>query len=232
MNPSDRSKGTLYVVATPIGNLGDITLRAIETLKTADLIACEDTRASGRLLSHFDINTRMTSYHDHNEMSKAPELLVHLLNGESVALISDAGTPLISDPGFRVVSVALQNNIDVVPIPGPSSALAALAISGFATDRFCFEGYLPRTSAKLERILKELSDESRTMIFFETTHRIFRSLKAMLENLGDREILVARELTKRFEEKIRGRISDILLMLENRTLKGEIVIVVPGTGKR
>jgi 16S rRNA (cytidine1402-2'-O)-methyltransferase len=221
-------KGALYIVSTPIGNLGDITQRAIDTLKEVDLIAAEDTRNSGRLLAHFGIDKPLTSYHDFNEKSKSPEMIEKLLHGNSIALITDAGTPLISDPGYRLVNAARDKGIDIIPIPGPSSILAALVVSGFPTDRFCFEGYLPRTSGKLERLFKELSSEQRTMIFFETSFRILKSLKIMKEIFGDREIFVGRELTKKFEEKIRGPISDVLTAFENRSIKGEIVIVVAG----
>jgi 16S rRNA (cytidine1402-2'-O)-methyltransferase len=209
-----------------------MTLRAIETLKSVDLIAAEDTRTSGRLLTHFGINVPLSSYHDHIEKAKAPELIKMLIDGKSIALISDAGTPLVSDPGYRLVNLAIDNDIEVIPIPGPSSILAALVASGFPTDRFCFEGYLPKTSGRLKRTLDDLATEPRTMILFETPHRIMKSLPVMLESLGDRQIFIGRELTKKFEEKIHGRISEVLAILEKRTLKGEIVIVVPGIGNR
>jgi 16S rRNA (cytidine1402-2'-O)-methyltransferase len=222
--------GTLYIVATPIGNLGDMTFRAIETLKSVDLIASEDTRTSGRLLKHFGIEAAQTSYHEYNERQKAPELVKMLKEGKSIALISDAGTPLVSDPGYRLVNLAVSEGIDVVPIPGASSILAALVVSGFPTDRFCFEGYLPKSSGRLRRKLEELSSESRTMIFFETQFRILKSLPVMQELFGDRLIFVGRELTKKFEEKMRARISEITNALSKRAIKGEIVIVVPGIG--
>jgi 16S rRNA (cytidine1402-2'-O)-methyltransferase len=205
-----------------------MTLRAIDTLKSADIIASEDTRVSGRLLAHFGINVAQTSYHDHNERQKAPELIERLLNGESIALISDAGTPLISDPGYRLVNAAHSNGIDVVPIPGASSILAALVVSGFPNDRFCFEGYLPKSQGKLATTLARLAGEPRTMIFLETTFRVSKSLPVIQEVMGDREVLIARELTKKFEEKIRGRLSRIIPMLQGRSLKGELVIVVHG----
>jgi 16S rRNA (cytidine1402-2'-O)-methyltransferase len=222
--------GILYIVATPIGNLGDMTSRAVETLKIVDLIASEDTRNSGFLLKHFGISTSQTSYHEHNERQKAPELVRFLKDGKSIALISDAGTPLVSDPGYRLVNEAISEGIEIIPIPGPSSILAALVASGFPTDRFCFEGYLPKSSGRLTRRLQELASEPRTMIFFETQFRILKSLPLMLEAFGDREIFVGRELTKKFEEKMRAKISETISTLENRTIKGEIVIVVPGTG--
>jgi 16S rRNA (cytidine1402-2'-O)-methyltransferase len=205
-----------------------MSVRAIETLKSVDLIASEDTRNSGHLLAHFGINVPQTSYHDFNEKQKAPDLIKLLLDGKSVALISDAGTPLISDPGYRLVNAAREAGIDIIPIPGASAILAALVVSGFPTDRFIFEGYLPRTSGKLKRLFEELLAEQRTLIFYETQFRILKSLKIMQEVLGDREIFVGRELTKKFEEKLRGRISEILTALEGRNIKGEIVIVVSG----
>jgi 16S rRNA (cytidine1402-2'-O)-methyltransferase len=225
-------RGILYIVSTPIGNLGDMTSRAVEILKRVDLIASEDTRVSGVLLDHFDIPAPQTSYHDHNERQKAPELVKMLLSGKSIALICDAGTPLISDPGYRLVSEAWANSINVIPIPGASSILAALAVAGFPTDSFCFEGYLPNRSGRLRAVLEALAAERRTMILFETPHRILKSLPVMLEILGDRPIFLGRELTKKFEERIRGRISEVIAALEKRTLKGEIVLVVPGIGHR
>jgi 16S rRNA (cytidine1402-2'-O)-methyltransferase len=230
MTVSQFTPGTLYIVSTPIGNLGDISLRAIETLKNVALIASEDTRNSGILLKHFNISTPQTSYHEHNERHKAPELVNLLKDGKSIALVSDAGTPLISDPGYRLVNLAISEGIEIIPIPGSSSILAALVASGFPTDRFCFEGYLPKSSGKLKRRLEELSIEPRTIIFFETQFRILKSLPVMLEAFGDREIFVGRELTKKFEEKMRGKISEIISLLENRTIKGEIVIIAPGIG--
>ena len=225
------SSGILYIVSTPIGNLGDITERAINTLKSVDLIASEDTRNSGRLLARFGITAPQTSYHDFNEKQKSQELVRMLCDGKNIALITDAGTPLISDPGYRLVNLARGAGIDIIPVPGASSVLAALVVSGFPTDRFTFEGYLPRTSGKLKKALEQLKLEPRTMVFFETPFRIIKSLPLMQEILGDREIFVGRELTKKFEEKKRGRISEILAALEGRTIKGEIVLVVPGTGQ-
>ncbi len=228
MTSRQNPAGILYIVATPIGNLADISERAIETLKKADLIASEDTRTSGKLLSRFNIKTPQTSYHDHNEKSKAPGIIDAILAGKSVALISDAGTPLISDPGYTLVNMAIEKGIDIIPVPGPSAILAALVASGFPTDRFCFEGYPPRTEGKLKRFFERLADEHRTIVFFETPHRIKKSLKVMMNILGDREIFVGRELTKKFEEKLRGTVSVISKNIENRTIKGEIVIVVRG----
>jgi 16S rRNA (cytidine1402-2'-O)-methyltransferase len=228
MIPGGHKGGTLYIVSTPIGNLGDLSPRAVDILKSVDLIALEDTRTCGRLLSHFDIKTPRTSFHDHNERSKTPKLIEALFEGKSVALISEAGTPLISDPGFSLVRSAVDRGIDVIPVPGPSSLLAALVASGFPTDRFCFEGYPPRTESKLRRFFEGLALEPRTLIFFESPHRIKKCLKAMMAEMGDRDLLLARELTKKFEEKIRGRTSEVAELIEDRTLKGEIVLVVRG----
>lgn len=232
MTESDNPRGTLYIVATPIGNLQDISFRALEILKSVDYIASEDTRVSGRLLSRYEIDTRQTSFFEHNEKVKAPKIIQDIIDGKSVALITDAGTPLISDPGYRLVVLAVENNIDVIPIPGASSVTAALSISGFPTNSFCFEGYPPRTAGKLKRFFENLKDERRTIILFETPHRIKKSLAAMLDVMGEREIFVARELTKKFEEKIRGNISDILDRIEKRPLKGEIVVVIRGRGEQ
>ena len=232
MTESDNPRGTLYIVATPIGNLQDISFRALEILKSVDYIASEDTRVSGRLLSRYEIDTRQTSFFEHNEKVKAPKIIQDIIDGKSIALITDAGTPLISDPGYRLVVLAVENNIDVIPIPGASSVTAALSISGFPTNSFCFEGYPPRTAGKLKRFFENLKDERRTIILFETPHRIKKSLAAMLDVMGEREIFIARELTKKFEEKIRGNISDILDRIEKRPLKGEIVVVIRGRGER
>jgi len=228
MTNSGIPAGTLYIVATPIGNLGDISSRALEILRSVDYIASEDTRVSGKLLSRYDIKTRQISYFDHNEIKKAPAIVRDLLDGKSVALISDAGTPLISDPGYRLVNLAIENNIDITSIPGPSSILAALSISGFPAHTFCFEGYPPKTAGKMRRFFENIKDEKRTVVFFETPHRIVKSLRIMREILGEREVFIGRELTKKFEEKIRGDISDILDRIESKPLKGEFVVVVSG----
>jgi 16S rRNA (cytidine1402-2'-O)-methyltransferase len=228
MTDSDGSRGSLYIVATPIGNLEDISFRALKILNSVDYIASEDTRISGKLLSRYEIKTRLTSYYEHNEKTKAPKIIDDITNGKSVALITDAGTPLISDPGYRLVDLAVRNGIDIIPIPGPSSVLAALSVSGFPTDSFCFEGYPPRTAGKLKRFFENLKNESRTIVLFESPHRVRKSLAIMLDVLGDREIFVGRELTKKFEEKIRGRLGEILAYLEKKTPKGELVIIVRG----
>lgn len=229
MTGSENPRGSLYIVATPIGNMQDISIRALETLKAVDYIASEDTRTSGRLLSRYEIKTRQTSYFEHNEKIKAPMIIKDILGGKSVALITDAGTPLISDPGYRLVVLAVENDIDIIPIPGPSSVTAAISISGFPTDSFCFEGYPPRTAGKLARYFENLKDERRTIVLFESPHRIKKCLAVMLSVMGEREIFIGRELTKKFEEKIRGNITDILDKIEKKPLKGEMVIVIRGS---
>jgi len=231
MTNSENPRGSLYIVATPIGNLRDISFRALDVLKSVDYIASEDTRISGKLLSRYEINTAQTSYFEHNEKVKAPRIIQDIIDGKSVALITDAGTPLISDPGYRLVDLAVKNDLDIIPIPGPSSVLAALSISGFPTDSFCFEGYPPKTMGKLKRFFDDLKDERRTIILFETPHRIKKCLTVMLDVMGEREIFVGRELTKKFEEKIRGDISAILDRIEQKPLKGEMVVVIRGCVK-
>ncbi len=232
MKGSSIAPGILYIVATPIGNLSDISARAIETLSNVDLILAEDTRVTGKLLSRFGIKARQISYHDHNEKTKAPSIIEDLINGKDIALVSDAGTPLISDPGYTLVNLAIKEGIEITPVPGPSSILAALSVSGFPSDRFCFEGYAPRTEGKLRRFFESFKDENRTVVFFETPHRVKKSLKIMLEELGNREIFIGRELTKKFEEKSRGNIEDVLAGFENRTIKGEIVVIVKAHVKK
>ncbi|MCP4580316.1 MAG: 16S rRNA (cytidine(1402)-2'-O)-methyltransferase [candidate division Zixibacteria bacterium] len=220
--------GKLYVVSTPIGNLKDMTFRAVEILKSVDLIASEDTRHTGVLLKHYGIETRQIAYHDFNKEKITPRLIEQLAGGAQIAVVSDAGTPGISDPGFYLVRECLRNDIEVVPIPGASSMIAALVISGLPTDRFCFEGFLPRTSGKLKSRLTEIKDEKRTLIFFESTHRLAKTLKAMLEIFGEREAFVGRELTKKFEQHYRNSLTELIEIVEGKSLKGEIVLVVTG----
>lgn len=222
------STGTLYIVATPIGNLEDITLRAIRVLKEADLIAAEDTRHTRHLLDRYEIVTQLTSYHDHNKEEKAPILVARMLEGNDVALVSDAGTPGISDPGYFLINLAIDQNISVVPIPGATAAIAALSVSGMPTDRFTFEGFLPaKHNARLKR-LQDLMNEERTMIFYEAPHKIIRTIEHMLEVLGDRHAVITRELTKIHEEAIRGTLSEILKRLYEGSIKGEFTVIVHG----
>jgi 16S rRNA (cytidine1402-2'-O)-methyltransferase len=223
--------GTLYIVATPIGNLEDITLRAIRVLKEADLVAAEDTRHSRHLLDRYQIETQLTSYHDHNKEEKAPILVARLLEGKSVALVSDAGTPGISDPGYFLINLAIAQKIPVVPLPGATAAIAALSVSGMPTDRFVFEGFLPaKHLARLKR-LKELSTEERTIVFYEAPHKIIRAIEDMLQALGDRRAVITRELTKIHEETIRGTLSECLKRLQEGTIKGEFAVIVHGATK-
>jgi 16S rRNA (cytidine1402-2'-O)-methyltransferase len=222
--------GTLYLVATPIGNLQDITLRAIETLRCVDLIACEDTRHTQKLLNHLEIKKKLVSYHEHNESERADELIKRMENGESVALVSDAGTPAISDPGYRLVHHAIQTGIPVVPIPGATALVGALIISGLPTDSFFFAGFLPSKKMERRRRLEELAVIPATLIFYEAPHRLAGSLADCLEVLGDRRAAVARELTKVHEEIVRGAISELASKFEFTAVKGEIVVVVDRGG--
>jgi 16S rRNA (cytidine1402-2'-O)-methyltransferase len=222
----------LYVVATPIGNLDDISARAVEVLGSVDVIAAEDTRRTLKLLSRYELDRPLSSLHEHNEEQQAPRLVGKLLKGVSIALVSDAGTPLISDPGFRLVKLALESGIEVVPIPGPSAITAALSVSGLPTDRFTFEGFLPaRTAARIKR-LEQLKNEPGTMIFFESGHRIRNCLEDMMKVFGpDRPVALCRELTKRFETVLRGDLERIGQKLEEDPdqSKGEFVLVVAGS---
>ena len=228
MSGSDKEHGILYIVATPIGNLEDITARALKILNQVDFIASEDTRVSGKLLARFEIKKCQFSYHDKNERSKSDQLIDLLKDGNSIALISDAGTPLISDPGYHLVKKAIENDIEIIPIPGPSSVITALMVCGFSLISFCFEGYPPKTSGKHRKFFEKFINEERIVVFFETPHRLTKSLNLMLDVLGDREIFIGRELTKRFEEKLRGPISEMISIFENRSPKGEFVIVING----
>ena len=222
--------GILYVCPTPIGNLKDITLRVLETLKEADMIAAEDTRTTQKLLNHFEIKTPIISYHKHNERTRSDFIVERLLDGKNIALVSDAGTPGISDPGQIVIKGALEAGIEVVSLPGPSACLAALVVSGFCTDRFAFEGFLPRKEKERRQILDALAGDPRTLIFYEAPHRIMETLGDLLEVLGDRKIAIVRELTKKFEEIVRGNLSQINAEFnEGYEPRGEYVLVVEGS---
>ncbi len=219
--------GTLYLVATPIGNLEDITLRALRVLREVAWIACEDTRQSRKLLDHFGIATKLLSYHEHNEAARAVELVKQLQGGSSGALVSDAGTPLLSDPGYRVVAAALAAGIAVVPIPGASAALAALAGSGLGTDAFQFRGFLPARAAARRKALESLQNTDCTLIFYEAPHRILEALQDIEAVLGTRPVVLARELTKIHEEFLRGTASEIRSQLAARpSVKGEITLLI------
>ena len=219
--------GCLYVVSTPIGNLEDITYRAVRTLKEADWIACEDTRTTKRLLDHYGIQTRTLSYHEHNEANRTEELIARLLGGEKGALVSDAGTPLLSDPGYRVVHAAVEAGIRIEAIPGPSALLAGLVVSGLPTDQFHFAGFLPAKQGQRSRMLESLADESATLVFYEAPHRILEALDDIATAFGERRIVVARELTKLHEEVLRGTATEIRTELAARDMiRGEFVLMV------
>ncbi len=225
--------GALYLVATPLGNLEDITLRALRVLREVDLVACEDTRRTGRLLQHFDIRKPLLSCHDHNEARRAQDLAARALQGQSLALVSDAGTPAISDPGYKVVEAAIAAGVRVVPVPGPNAAVAALAASGLPTESFVFQGFLPGRTAQRRAALAELVRRTRTTVFFEAPHRILKTLADIEELLGDRALALARELTKLHEEFLRGPASAILAHLRERpVLKGEFVLLVGPATRR
>jgi 16S rRNA (cytidine1402-2'-O)-methyltransferase len=224
--------GTIYLVATPIGNLEDITLRALRILREADVIACEDTRHTRKLLTHFEITKPLVSYHEHNEPERAAELVARAKAGETVAIVSDAGTPGISDPGFRVVRAAVEAGVPVVSIPGPVAAVAALAASGLPTDAFYFAGFLPAKKGQRRKALEALAGIDATLVFYEAPQRATDLLEAILETLGDRPAAVVRELTKLHEECLRGPVSAVLADLRSRpAVKGEVTIVV-GRGGR
>jgi len=223
--------GVLYLVSTPIGNLDDVTLRALRVLKEVDLIAAEDTRHTGLLLKHYDLKKSLTSYHDFNKERKAPLLIERLKANQSVAVTSDAGTPGISDPGYYLVQLAIQNDIKVVPVPGASAFLSALVVSGLPTDRFVFEGFLPTKPGRRRKRLKELQEEERTLIFYESPHRFARMLDDVSQILGQRRMVVARELTKKFEEILRDTPEGIRQAFGERKIRGELVVLVEGKSK-
>ena len=219
--------GTLYLVATPIGNLEDITHRAIKILSTVDLVAAEDTRKTKILLDHYSISKPMLSYFSYNERQRTPQLIEKLLHGQSIALVSDAGTPGISDPAYHIVQSALQSGIPIIPIPGPSAFVSALIVSGLPTDRFVFEGFLPIKKGRKTK-LEILRAEPRTIVLYESPHRILKTLGEIHASFGDRRVVVARELTKKFEEIVRGQISAVLQELSKKPTRGEYVVVVEG----
>ncbi len=218
--------GILYLVATPIGNLEDITLRALRILKEADKIACEDTRHTLKLLNHFEIHRPLVSYHEHNELTRAPELVLAMEQGARIALVSDAGVPLVSDPGHRLVTLCIRHRIPVVPIPGPSALLTALSASGLPNGEFLFLGFLPNRGSERRRALERLRIEERTLIFYEAPHRIAEMLADALAILGDRPACIARELTKVHEEFRRGKLFELIQSLEQHPAKGEITLLI------
>jgi 16S rRNA (cytidine1402-2'-O)-methyltransferase len=219
---------SLYLVGTPIGNLEDITLRALRVLKEVDVIACEDTRQTQKLLNHYGITTRTVSYHEHNEMTRAAELVKDLQEGASIALVTDAGMPGISDPGFRLIALAIRHHVPVVPVPGASAFLAALVASGLPSDSFRFGGFLPAKPGERRAVLESMKDSPRTQVFYEAPHRIVETLSDLVEILGDeRHVVIAREVTKLHEEFVRGRAVEVLQTLKARDgVKGEITLLI------
>lgn len=227
--------GRLYIVATPIGNLGDITRRAVEVLKQVDLVAAEDTRHTAGLLSHLGIGVRTLSFHEHNEHRRSQQLVELLLAGENIALVSDAGTPLICDPGYRIVCACRERGIDIVPLPGASAVITALSVSGLPTDRFQFEGFLPRTQVKRLKRLQQLSDLRSTLVFYESSHRILHCMEDMLTLFGeDRRVVVARELTKQYETIIDQPLGQLLqtMTADKNQQRGEFVVMVAASEKQ
>lgn len=229
MSASSPEVGTLYVVATPIGNLEDITLRALRLLGEVDLIAAEDTRHTRKLLSHHGISRPLLSYHEHNKQRQAPRLLALLQEGRSLALVTDAGTPCISDPGYYLLQILISHAIPIVPIPGPAAVMAALSVAGLPTDRFVFEGFLPPKGGKRRRRLEVLRDEPRTIVVYESPYRLLRLLQDVVTHLGaERRVVIARELTKRFEAIRRGTASTLLADLQGHTIRGECTVIIAG----
>lgn len=224
----ESTKGSLYLVGTPIGNLEDMTFRAIRILQEVDWIAAEDTRQTRKLLTHFEISTRLVSYHEHNKHSSGPEIIDKLLRGESVALVSDAGLPAISDPGYELVRQAVEQHIHAVPIPGANAALSALMISGLDSSRFIFVGFLPRDKKRMVSNLEQLKSREETFVLYESPHRITKTLQLLLETWGDRRISLAREMTKKYEEILRGTISECIEWFKKNPPKGEFCMVVAG----
>lgn len=224
--------GVLYLCATPIGNLGDMTPRVVEILSQADLIAAEDTRNSIRLLNHFEIRTPMTSYHEYNKVEKAKELIKKLQEGQNIALITDAGTPAISDPGEVLVRMCQEEGITVTSLPGPAALIVALTLSGLSTRRFCFEGFLPSDKKEKKLVLQELAEESRTIILYEAPHHLVRTLEELEQALGDRRVTLCRELTKKFETVIPTTLKGALNIYQEEEPRGEYVLVVEGKSFR
>jgi 16S rRNA (cytidine1402-2'-O)-methyltransferase len=223
---AEPAKGCLYVVATPIGNLEDISLRALRVLKECDAIACEDTRQTLKLLSHFELQKRLVSYHEHNEITRAAEMIIELEQGAKVALVTDAGTPAISDPGQRLVSLCLRHGIEVVPIPGACAFVTALAASGMAIDEFTFVGFLPSRPTERRKRLRALAGEPRTLALYEAPHRLLDTLEDAIEILGNRPGVIARELTKVYEEFVRGHLEDLLEAVQKKAPRGEITLLI------
>lgn len=220
--------GILYVCATPIGNLSDVSQRLIDKLKSADLIAAEDTRQTKKLLERYEVTAKMTSYHEHNIKQKTSQIIDEILEGKNVALVSDAGMPGISDPGEELIKEAVAKGVKIVPIPGPSAVVTALAVSGLSTSRFVFEGFLPREGKQRRRILRKLADETRTIVFYESPHRLAKALMDLLEIFGNRDVCIAREVTKVHEEFFRGTVASAIERFSGKEVLGEITLVIGG----
>ena len=223
--------GTVYLVPTPIGNMGDITARAVEVLSSIDMVACEDTRVSGNLLKKLEISKKLISYHEFNERSRAEQLVESVRAGMNIAVVSDGGSPGISDPAYRLVRAAIEHGLNVVALPGPCAIIPALTASGLPTDRFFFEGFLPQKQGARKNRLRQLSGFPHTLVFYESPHRVQKSLADALEILGDREACLAREISKKFEQYARGPLSRIITEFSGRNVKGEIVLIVSGASK-
>jgi 16S rRNA (cytidine1402-2'-O)-methyltransferase len=232
MSDKKSTIGTIYLVPTPIGNLDDISVRAVETLKSSELIACEDTRVSGRLLAHLGIKKKLVSYHDFNEQKQVPHLLKIVQSGGNVSIITDAGSPGISDPAYRIIRAAIENNLPLCPLPGPTAIIPALTGSGLPIDRFFFEGFLPNKSAARRRRLEKLSELEHTLVFYESPHRIEKTITDALAILGNRSACLAREISKLHEEFIRGNLSEIKELIADRKIKGELVLTIEGFGRK
>jgi 16S rRNA (cytidine1402-2'-O)-methyltransferase len=224
--------GTLYIVSTPIGNLEDITFRAVRILREVAVVAAEDTRHTQKLLSHFNIHTPLTSYHDFNKEEKTPVLIAKLNEGASIALVADAGTPTLSDPGYFLIKQAIEADISVSPIPGPAAAIAALSVSGLPSDRFAFEGFLPRKKGARKRRLESLRSDPRTLIFYESPYRVIDLLEEIRAIFGERRVGIAREMTKVFEEMIRGNLAEVIERIGRKKVRGEITLVVEGNREK
>ncbi|UCG60539.1 MAG: 16S rRNA (cytidine(1402)-2'-O)-methyltransferase [Candidatus Zixiibacteriota bacterium] len=223
-----KPKGKIYLVPTPIGNMGDITGRAVEVLSEVDIVACEDTRHSGSLLKKLGLKKKLISYHNFNEAGRARQLMSNVLDGTSIAVITDGGSPGISDPAYRIVRTAIDNQVEIVPLPGPTALIPALTASGLPTDRFFFEGFLPAKKAARRKRLEQLRPLEHTLVFYESPHRISKTLHDIGEILGQREMCLAREISKKFEEFLRGKTADVVNMLGEKPIKGEIVLIVEG----
>lgn len=225
--------GKLFIVATPIGNLDDITYRAVRTLREVDLIACEDTRNTKKLLTRYGIQNEFVSYHEHNEVQRSSELVETIQSGKSIALVSDAGTPCISDPGYRIVKLAAGNGIEIIAVPGPSALVSALSVSGISSDSFMFFGFFPRKKKSALEILEGLNENTKTAVFYESPKRIVKTLSLILDVNGNRNVSLSREITKMYEETLRGTVKDVIEELVKKdSIKGEFVIVLEGAGKK